>query len=302
MSVVLMALAMAGCTGGDDKESKPDAKPSASPSQAEPGPSLCDVLDADDLQRFSGDYTARPDLMLGHEVFLGCDTDGMSSFEFGVKVVDDGRELTDYLQTEPQKIADLGDEAYRATPDPVAPDLGDEVVARKGDRIVFVRNRLISYGKERSTEQDTVDVAKRLLSDDSTELIDSIEKIEVSAPCPSVDEVAKVVGTVQAARGHTVGDAVDCHYVGADGIRFIADRFGDDNPAQFLGSSGEATELEGTESARVSDDGNVIELKAITSDEVLSFRAGALDLRSETSVERKAFDALVADTTKALLG
>src|SRR5690606_9531644 len=171
-------------------------------------------------------------------------------------------------------------------------------VARQGDRVVYVRNELLQYGKERATEQDTLAVAKKLLSDDAGELIDSIEPIEVSGPCPSVEDVAKVVGTGEAARGQTIGDEVECHYVGADGIRFLADRFGDDDPAQFLGSNGETTKIEGTKAARVSDDESTIELKAITDDQVLSFRAGVLDLRSETVVDRQAFDALVAPVAK----
>ncbi len=290
--VLVGTLLLAGCTEND---SAPEPEPVA-------GPSLCEVIDADVLKRLSGDRTARPNLMLGNEVFLGCDADGMSSFEFGVKVVDDGRELSGHVTPDAQKVSGIGDEAFRSTTGYADEVMGETIVARRGDRIVYVRNELLQYGDERATEQDTVDVAKRLLSDDAADLIESIERVEVSGPCPSVDDVAKLVGPVQAARGLDAGDDLQCRYVGADATAFVVERFAAERPVEYLGTSGEAIEIAGSQEARAEIDGAVAEIRAITDDQVLTMRAHAGDPHSEAVIDDAAFEGLAREVAESLLG
>lgn len=256
---------------------------------------------AEDLTRLAGDHTPRPSLMLGSESFLGCDADGMSSFAFGVKVVDDGRELTDHLVNEPEKVSGVGEEAYRATSGYGEVTTGETLVARQGDRVVYVRNELLHHGPERATEGDTIAVAKLLLSDDATELIESVPAIDVAEPCPVPDEAAALVGEIVAARGLMVDDDVQCRYASADGVVSVHG-FETEDTRDFLSSSAEQVDVEGAEQASVRDEGNGFELTATGGSQVVRVAARAHSYDEKDLVDRDEFDRLSASVAKALLG
>jgi|GEM_PF-6737738 len=285
VALAVLAPLVAGCSGDEDPKPK-RPEPDAAGSDG-----LCRILDSDILDRLSGDYAPREDLMLGHENFIGCDVDGMSSFEFGVRAIDDGRPIEEYLLGEPERLEGLGDEAFTVE-SAGPPGAGESVIARRGDVVVYVRNELLQFGEERSTHDDTLAVAEKLLALPASE-VEAIAPTSLSEACPTPEAVAKVVGDIALARGGITDDELGCSYLGTSGARLLINQIVSDHASDFVSGGGEI-KVEGAQKAIQQGSGNSIDVMAQTSStEVWSVGATPVGTDRDAPVDRGELIALV---------
>lgn len=285
----------AGCTSASeqDDESAPTSTPA--PSSAAPaGASLCDLIPSEQLTRLSGDYAPRDDLLLGNESFIGCDADGLSSFEFGLRVVDDGRPLQEYLAGEAEAVEDLGDEAFGVVTEFDGEVMGETIIARRGDVVAMVRNELLQYGPERATPEDTREVMALML-EQSADDVAAIEKVRVADPCPTVDAVSAVIGDVEVARATPVPDDLVCSYLSGDTVRLIVQRYQVSTPQDTIDAD-IPLELEGADQASIREDSSTVGVRALVGDDTWSIEATSVAPDVDgASIDRDALIALAED-------
>lgn len=283
----VMVVLVAGCTSESG-----GAEPV--PSSVSPaGASVCDLIPPDDLARLSGDYTPREDLLLGKEAFIGCDADGLSSFEFGLRVVDDGRPLEEYLAGEAEVVEDIGDEAFRVATEFDGEVMGETIVARRGEVVAIVRNELLQYGPERATPQDTREVMALML-EQSADDVAAIEKVRVADPCPTVEAVSAVIGDVEVARALPVPDDLSCSYLSGDTVRLIVQRYQVTTPQDTVDADN-PVEVDGADQASIREDSSTVGVRALVGDVTWSIEATSVARGGEVSVDRDALIALAED-------
>ncbi|MGJ9422187.1 hypothetical protein [Aeromicrobium sp. CF3.5] len=290
---------MAGCTSASDQDEEPAASTSTpAPSNAVPaGASLCDLIPADDVARFSGDYEPREDLLLGKEAFIGCDADGLSSFEFGLRVVDDGRPLEEYLAGEAEAVEDVGDEAFRVATEFEGEVMGETIIARRGDVVAIVRNELLQDGPERATPEDTREVMALLLTQ-SVDDVAAIEKVRVADPCPSVEAAAEVIGDVEVARAQPLPDDLDCAYLSGDTVRLLVSRYQVTTPEDTVDADN-PVEIDGADRASIREDSSRVSVSALVGDVTWSVEAASVARGGEVSLDRDVLIALAEDVIAA---
>lgn len=295
--VTAAVVLVAGCTSASEQDEEPAASAPAPSSAAPVGASLCDLVPSDQLTRLGGDYTPREDLLLGNEAFVGCDADGLSSFEFGLRVVDDGRPLQEYLAGEAETIDDLGDEAFRVATEFDGEVMGETIIARQGDVVAIVRNELLQYGPERATPEDTREVMALML-EQSADDVAAIEKVEVADPCPSVEAVSAVIGDVEVARALPVPDELDCAYLSGDTVRLLVSRYQVTTPEDTVDADS-PVEVDGADRASIREDSSTVGVSALVGDVTWSVEAASVARGGDASVDRDVLIALAEDVIAA---
>ncbi|MBM9462695.1 hypothetical protein JL108_04485 [Aeromicrobium sp. YIM 150415] len=286
-AVLLLAGLLVGCadTSSDDDDASPEPAPQTSDASQPPASALdaCSAAPEDALASINPrDREPVSTLLIGDLVFDGCTLGDVYSMSFGVRMVDDGRDLSELVSVgggEAAPLEGVGDEAFRSAMGG-EPAVSVTVGARFGDHEVIMRNDAMSNSNPENvvTEQESIDFLIAFGESLPRYYMEQAMSTRVGEGCPVADDVAEILGiTVQLARGGTADDAVRCTYLGGDLTTVQLARFESSDPETLLGE-GDDLELSGTEAATIDEWPESVEIHAQLSDnEMATVRIGAPD-------------------------
>ena len=286
-AVLLLAGLLVGCTdtSSDDDDASPEPAPQTSDASQPPASALdaCSAAPEDALASINPrDREPVSTLLIGDLVLDGCTLGDVYSMSFGVRMVDDGRDLSELVSVgggEAAPLEGVGDEAFRSAMGG-EPAVSVTVGARFGDHEVIMRNDAMSNSNPENvvTEQESIDFLIVFGESLPRDYVEQAMSTRVGEGCPVADDVAEILGiTVQLARGGTADDAVRCTYLGGDLTTVQLARFESSDPETLLGE-GDDLELSGTEAATIDEWPESVEIHAQLSDnEMATVRIGAPD-------------------------
>ncbi|MDT9592953.1 hypothetical protein RDV89_07725 [Nocardioides zeae] len=222
-----------------------------------PGTRICDLLPP-----VARDWEAADpqETLIAQQPFVACAVDPGGLLEVGVRV--DGLGWTQpsiaghlpaYAPDGREPVDGVGDEAYR-TLETSESGVLEHLVAREGDVTVLVRNAT-AYAPEASTLDAAVteEIATALLDAVTPALLDDVELLGPTGPCPAADDptVVALVGEVAGARAHATPAAVRCSYQTVDGGTLVVDGIPLPDAEDYL--RGEDVDVRGAAGASLDD-------------------------------------------------
>ncbi|MGJ9414108.1 hypothetical protein ACHAAC_15505 [Aeromicrobium sp. CF4.19] len=257
--LAVTALVLTACTEAENAE--PESEPTPTESGETAATNACELVPQDLLDRVNPrDAEPVSRLLLGDLTYDGCTIGGVYDVSFGVRIADDGKELSELVPagTEPAEEVDLGDEGFRSVMQYDGEVVEVNYVVRFADHVVRVENS--SLGNDDEADHVSQEDTKALLVALGEAVPDDYEQealtTSVDEACLPADDpsILDLVGEVQLARSAVGDDTLRCNYLAADFTRLeftMSDTTDVDEPfrAETAGQDAEEIEVEGVAAA-----------------------------------------------------